>query len=121
MSNDDTGNMLPVTGKILKRTVSDDPADPEHEIFEIEYTYTHAGRDITGTAVFSLNTMHVIYATLGELLNVPKLPFDYDDFLESLSENKPIAFLVDKDDPERHLVRWNDIAYEVFRHPNMWT
>jgi len=114
-------DMEPVTGKILKRTIATDPTDAEHEIFEIEYSFTYLGTEVVGTEKLSLNTLHVIYATSGQLLNVPKLPFDYDTFLASLSENSPIAFLVDKNNPRHYLVQWNDIANEVFRHRNVWT
>jgi hypothetical protein len=74
-----------------------------------------------GTVKFSLNTMHGVYATFGQPLDVPKLPFDYDTFLASHSENTPITFRVDKNDPRHYLVQWNDIANEVFWHRHVWS
>jgi len=121
MQSDDMDNMESVTGKILKRTMTPDPRDPEHEIFEIEYSFTYLGTQVVGTVKFSLNTDHVLYATLGQLLGVPKFPFDYDTFLASLAENSPVAFLVDKHNPQHYRIEWNDIANEVFRHRNVWT
>ena len=74
-----------VKGTIIKSHFEPNPRDDEHTIVNIEFSFVINGKIIIKKLTFSINTTHMDYAAIGQLLNVPKLDMDSEQFMDHLA------------------------------------
>jgi hypothetical protein len=110
-----------IKAKIISCKCTDDPDDPEHEIFEIEFQYRINDNNIKKEIMFSINTAHIEYAYLGELIGVPKLKYSLNDFKKSLMPGEVMEIISLDKPPFQHINHFNKISRKVMSIPEVWS
>jgi hypothetical protein len=125
ISNINLEKTIMAEGKKVKAIITsckccDDPEDREHTIYEIDFEYNITDIHISKNFSFSINTAHLEYANLGELLDVPKLNCSLNDFAKMLSPGEYLEIVSLEYPPYEYVLIFNYRLSEVMKYKQMW-
>jgi hypothetical protein len=109
-----------IQAEIVSFNTKPDPDDWEHTIYKIEYQFQVKDKTVKKKISISINTMHIAYAHLGQLIGLPKLDISNEDFDKSLAPGQQIDVIVLEEPPYHHLVMFNEVSSKIMGIRNMW-
>lgn len=110
-----------VKAEITSCKMTDNPNDDEHTVFQIGFQYKINGEAVKKSIIFSINTMHIEYAHIGQLFGVPKLKYSLNDFIKSLKPGEVLDVISLDKPPYHYLVDFNKISRKVMSIPQVWS
>ncbi len=118
-------NRIIENGIEIKGIISDfgcfpDSRDSEHEIFQLDIDYEINGKKYNAGCYFSINTVHIEYAYLGQLLDTPKIEYNLENFKDSFKRGNIIELKVLENDPTKYIILYNEIAREIMKIQAVW-
>jgi len=109
-----------VIATITSCQFSPDPDDFEHEIVHFDFEYSIDSKVMKKSHSFSINTMHIIYAHDGQLLDIPRLKYSLEDFKAAIAPGKTIKVRSLPKEPYWIVIEYNEVLNVVMNIEAVW-